>query len=361
VSAELPDEAYTGHSGDGFTQPGAMPGHMRDAAFVPPTRIGPPLPRMVYGPWAPPGFKVPWPEQEYLRDGGDKDGRVVVRDDWRVDGLDLEDTVAHYDTLDGRTMVEPSNEVCLYAPRFAAVRRVDNVFEGEQQAKVGGHTQPVALIGYEEKQFASTKMQPVQPIGEAMTRRANTLKGRDFGVPVFTVLMPAAVQDRLKPHENFAIFRTGVMEAAEKAFLARAAQAAEVWETKQAVQIILEGRRAQADVSIASAQVTYRVDEPGNPELRLCKTASATSALPGETVDFTLRFDNVGGETIGNVTIIDNLTTRLEYVPDSAQSSVQANFSVQPNQGDSLVLRWEVVEPLAPGDGGLVRFTCRVR
>jgi hypothetical protein len=83
VSAELPDEAYTGHSGDGFTQPGAMPGHMRDAAFVPPTRIGPPLPRMVYGPWAPPGFKVPWPEQEYLRDGGDKDGRVVVRDDWR--------------------------------------------------------------------------------------------------------------------------------------------------------------------------------------------------------------------------------------------------------------------------------------
>jgi uncharacterized repeat protein (TIGR01451 family) len=169
------------------------------------------------------------------------------------------------------------------------------------------------------------------------------------------------VQDRLKPHENFAIFRTGVIEAAEKPFLAKAAQAAIVWETKQAVRVILDGKRAQADVLVQAPAVTYRVDEPGNPKLRLCKTASETSALPGEEIDFTLRFDNVGGQAIGNVTILDNLTTRLEYVPESAKSSVKANFSVQPNEGDSLTLRWEIVEPLEPGDGGLVRFKCRVR
>jgi hypothetical protein len=61
------------------------------------------------------------------------------------------------------------------------------------------------------------------------------------------------------------------------------------------------------------------------------------------------------------VTILDNLTTRLEYVPESAQSSVKANFSASANDGESLTLRWEILEPLKPGDGGLVRFKCRVR
>jgi uncharacterized repeat protein (TIGR01451 family) len=357
----LPQEAYTGHAGDGFTRAGAVPAHMRPPGWEPPTAVGPPLPRMVYRPWAPPGIAVPWPMQEYLRDGGDRDTRVIVRDDWRVDGLDLEDTVAHYDTLDGRTIVEPSNEICLYAPRFAAVRRVDNVFEGQQQAKAGGHTQPVSLIGYEEQQLAATNMQPVQPIGDRVAQPANILKGRDVGQPVFTVLMPDGVHDRIKPHENFQVFLTGVMEVDDKPLLAKAARAAVVWETRQAVQIILEGRRAQADVLVQAPAVIYRVDEPGNPKLRLCKTASATSALPGEEIDFTLRFDNVGDQTIGNVTIIDNLTTRLEYIPDSAKSSVKANFSVAANNGESLTLRWEITDPMKPGDGGLVRFKCRVR
>jgi uncharacterized repeat protein (TIGR01451 family) len=316
---------------------------------------------MVYGPWAPPGIAVPWPPQEYLRDGGDRDTRVIVREDWRVDGLDLEDTVAHYDTLDGRTLVAPSNEICLYAPRFSAVRRVDNVFEGEQLDKAGGHTQPIALIGYEEKQFAATKVQPLQPIGDVTTSRPNIARQRDLGVPMVVALIPITEQDRVLPHEDFAIFRTGIMETAEKPFIAKAALAAAVWSSDQAVQIIIDGRKAQADVLVQAAEVTYRVDPPGNPELRLCKTASTTSALPGEEVHFTLRFDNVGGEAIGNVTIIDNLTTRLEYVPDTAQSSLKANFSVKENEGESLTLRWEIEEPLAPGEGGIVRFTCRVR
>ena len=45
---------------------------------------------------------------------------VRVRPNWRVDGLELEDTVVHYDTVLGETYVEPSNRVCLYCP---AIRR----------------------------------------------------------------------------------------------------------------------------------------------------------------------------------------------------------------------------------------------
>ena len=45
------------------------------------------------------------PRDEYLCDGGDYGFAAAVRKDWQVDGLEEEDTVAHYDTVDGRTVV----------------------------------------------------------------------------------------------------------------------------------------------------------------------------------------------------------------------------------------------------------------
>ena len=74
-----------------------------------------------------------------------------------------------------------------------------------------------------------------------------------------------------------------------------------------------------AVVGLKQPGVVYQTDEPGDPRLRLIKCASKHHALPGEEVEFTLRFDNIGDQVIGNVTIIDNLTTRLEYVPNTAQ------------------------------------------
>ena len=69
----------------------------------------------------------------------------------------------------------------------------------------------------------------------------------------------------------------------------------------------------------------------------------------------------MGDQVIGNVTVIDNLTTRLEYVEGSQSSTLHANFSVSDNQGDSLTLRWEILEPMKVGEGGVIRFQCRVR
>ena len=73
------------------------------------------------------------PGDEYLCDGGDYGLPAAVRADWSVDGLEQEDAIAHYDTLDGRVVVTPSNRVCIYAPRFAAVRRVENPLAHERR------------------------------------------------------------------------------------------------------------------------------------------------------------------------------------------------------------------------------------
>ena len=98
----------------------------------------------------------------------------------------------------------------------------------------------------------------------------------------------------------------------------------------------------------------------GEPCLRLCKIADKSEAKQGEIIQFTLRFDNVGDQVIGNVTIVDNLSTRFEYIAESAQSSVDANFVTEANDG-SLILRWEITNPVEPGEGGVLRFRVRVR
>ena len=89
----------------------------------------------------------------------------------------------------------------------------------------------------------------------------------------------------------------------------------------------MEGKRASAVTGDARAEAEFVVDVPNHPRLQVCKIASANNALPGETIDFTIRFDNVGDQKIGNVTIVDSLTTRLEYVAGSEKSSMKATFT----------------------------------
>ena len=57
----------------------------------------------------------------------------------------------------------------------------------------------------------------------------------------------------------------------------------------------------------------------------------------------------------------DSLTTRLEYVPGSAQTDRNAVFTAQPNEAGSLLLRREIGGTLQPGQSGVVRFQVRIR
>jgi uncharacterized repeat protein (TIGR01451 family) len=120
-------------------------------------------------------------------------------------------------------------------------------------------------------------------------------------------------------------------------------------------------KMAQAMETIRQAGVVYGTDGPDRPRLRLLKLASCGNAKPGEEVEFTLRFDNIGDQVVGNVTIVDNLSTRLEYVANSALSSVDAQFFATPNETGSLILRWEITHPVEPGEGGILRFRVKVR
>jgi uncharacterized repeat protein (TIGR01451 family) len=312
--------------------------------------------------WAPPGIKRPWPRDEYLCDGGDAMPGAIVRGDWNVDGLEQEDTIAHYDTLDGRTEVTPSNRVCLYAPRFASVRHVAAVVQYDRRENIAEGRRDVAPGTGEDLQIASTTLQPEQPEASVAGRRSTIFRVRDLGSAISVALLPHEIEMGFLPYENFSVMKHGIFAPAERAHLMEMIDAAIVWSHDTAVQVVIEGQQALEATGDKRAQATFMVDlPPGKAKLRVLKIASTKHAQPGETVDFTLRYDNVGDQPVGNVTLIDNLTTRLELVPGSEKSDRKGTFSATPNDAGSMVLRWEIDEPLEPGDGGRVRFQCRVR
>jgi uncharacterized repeat protein (TIGR01451 family) len=355
----LPPSAYTG------AMPAPAMSSKGDSPIFVDTKIGTvpvPLPVAAYPPWAPPGIRQPWPEDEYLRDGGDAGVPVGIPGQSGVAGLQMEDTVAVYDALDGRTLTTPSNEVYIYSPRFAAVRQVVGLVANEQKERISDVYLNASLSTPTVTQKIGTAKQQVQAGNEISARPAQAFRMKQGDGALSSVIGPLGFQNAFKVYENISVIRQGVFENAEKPLLARSHQAAVTWSHVQAVQVILDRQGAMAAVQDEQVETVYTAAvPPGNPKLRIIKLASTPDALPGEEVWFTIRFDNVGNQTIGNVTIIDSLSTRLQYVEGSAQCSREAAFYTQPNEGDSLVVRCELAKPLEVGKGGLIRFCCKVR
>ncbi len=305
----------------------------------------------------------PSQEDEYLRDGGDNGLPAAVTDNKEVMGLEPEDCIAHFDTLDGRTMVEPSNRVHIYSPRFGAVRQVAGLVANERVSHAAAVHMPEKLLSPTTTQPVAVGKQNVQADRQVSARPAGIFRTKQ-GDGVMSTANKAREfeQDSFLPYENVKIIREGTFERSETAQLERIVAAAAAWAGNQAVQVVIDEQVAVAEVSDQSPLATFTFKTPpGEPRLRVIKVADRQCAEPGDEVAFTIRFDNVGNQPLGNVTIIDSLTTRLEYVADSAQCSLDAEFSTEPNAGDSLVIRCEIAEPIEPGNGGVIRFRCRVR
>jgi uncharacterized repeat protein (TIGR01451 family) len=307
-----------------------------------------------------PCLEPPRPD-ELLCDGGDLGLPAVVRRDGSFAGLEPTETVGAYDTLEGDTRVVPSTRVCIYAPRFGAVRRVTGAAAYQRRRAIDIVDTGFALAGIDDEQMPTTTLQRIDPKVDRGTQPPSLLRERQQGGELGNEAALAEIIGKLLPYANLEIIRAGVLDNRESPLVAAGTIAAIEWTHDLGVQVTIEGRRAQVTVLDRELALMYGVDEPACPKLRVVKLASKQSARPGEIVEFTLRYDNVGNQTMENVTIVDNLTARLEYVPDSAKSSRQAGFSAVANEPGSVRLRWDLVEPLKAGEGGILTFRCRVR
>ena len=343
-------------------QPSAAP--RMPAAPCPNCPVGPAaLPASAFGNgcWPDDDFQRP-PLEEYVCNGGDQNVQVQVRSDWSVQGLHSGDTVVHYDTLDGKTIVEPSNDVCLYAPRFAAVRKVYGIVAHEQHDRLAGVEIPVGLEQSSDRGQPTTVVQPLQPGRRHSNTGMQSFLDKTRGIGVDNAQRAAITEEKFLPFEDLAIIRRGLFDNTEKARLTERLLAAIAWTRTQGLQVVIDNKTAVEATGINGTESVYTYElPPGKSRLRVVKIASRQNAKPGELVEFTLRFDNVGDQTIGNVTVIDRLHDRLEYVTDTGRCSLKAEFTTEDEDGSPRVLRWEISGPLKVGEGGLIRFTCRVR
>jgi uncharacterized repeat protein (TIGR01451 family) len=312
---------------------------------------------MVADPYGP----VLGPGDEYLCDGGDFVTPVGVHSDWSISGLEQEDAIAHYDTVDGRVITTPSNRVCIYAPRFAAVRRVVQPIAAEQPVFVNQTLEQLSPAKAAEAQPVVMQKQRHAVLVDMAQQPPNLFRQRQQAGGMENLQATMDAFNSLAAYANLTVIRTGEVSAAEKALVERAKEAAIAWTGVQAPQVLFGVKQAHAEVGIKQPGIVYQTNGPETPKLCLIKLASRGDAAPGEEVEFTLRFDNIGDQEIGNVTIVDNLSTRLEYVPETAKSSVDADFLTQSNDAGSLILRWEIKGAIKPGEGGILQFRTKVR
>lgn len=299
--------------------------------------------------------------QEYIFDGGDQRARVVVQKDWSAEGVNPTDTVAYYETAGGQICVMPSNRVPIYAPRFGAVRQIRGVQLSE--LAVGTHRilAPIAPGKMEDAELAGNMIQPLAPQGGAQVNALDAFQKNSGGIPIDHVLAWKGMSEARVPFELVELFRTGRLTDVQMPAIGRILDGARTWYTNESIGVILDEQAAvvMKDAKFAKEILVYETEDKCS--LRICKASSHTIADSGDTISFTIRFDNTGPHAIKKTVILDSLSPRLEYIQGSAQTSVDAEFTSTPNDVGSSVLKWELTSELGPSEGGVISFDCLVR
>ena len=299
---------------------------------------------------------------EFIFDGGDMGRRVGVGKNGTIYGLNQEDTVAIYDSKSQGLQVQASNRVPIYAPRFGAVRQIIKLEGYERNSRVADMNGPTGPYTQRRTLGQKTLEQPLPIVSSSGLTTANVLRERNRDMIFETTNILLSLQGKYLPFEDFKVMRFGNFDNSQKARLAARINAAKTWTHEKGLQVTVGRKLTNVREGTTGAKGAHVYEmRPGKPALRIVKVANKQNALPGDTVDFTIRFDNVGTESLNNVIVMDNLSSRLEYVQKSQKSSVKATFGSTVNEGESLVLKWMLDEPLAVGKGGIIRFRCKVR
>lgn len=315
-----------------------------------------------------------WNDQEYIYDGGDREPAVQLTQEWEVQGLNSEDTIAHYETIDGKLCVVATNRVPIYAPRFGAVRKVTAPILAARAVGAERVVEPTAAVVKASRDLAGDVVMPVGPKRHDAVKLIDGLRDRTRGVPAEKITPLASLTNFQAAMLKLEGLGTSVRREDLLAIIGEYMVNARTWTNVDAIAVSLGGVQA---VEVRDAKQVQDVHvfetEPGKCSLRICKAASESIANPGDTITFTIRFDNIGDKPIGNLIILDSLTTRLEYIDGSQQSILSlasqksldqkgaVKFSTAENEAGSTVLKWEADLPLETGDSGVITFRCRVR
>jgi uncharacterized repeat protein (TIGR01451 family) len=301
------------------------------------------------------------PRDEYLCDGGDHNNPAGLGGDGNLRGIDPRDAVFRFQT-DDRPRVLPTNMVCLYAPRFAAVRRPFGATAHVAVDVLAGHEllQRPEVRG--DRQAPRRLAQNVPPQGLRGRSRPSIVENnqRPAGYSELRVLDVLDTVQHIRGHVSEA--QVALERSRRKPDTLR--ERVPTLAIKTAESAVVHGIVAGPNEQVMAwkPQETVGVEEPPRkPGLAVIKQADRAQAEPGDVVTFTIRFRNMGNVPIHSVSVVDSLMPRLEYVARSAQGPVGTVFTAAPNTAGSTELRWDLPGALAPGAEGSVSFEALVR
>jgi uncharacterized repeat protein (TIGR01451 family) len=329
------------------------------------------MPCPTYRPqYAPTYAAVPGPQMapeplyygdEYICDGGDE-GAPVHYHGLDMQGLETEDTVVEFHDNHGKRRVQPSNKVCIYAPRFAAVSSATAPIAGTQIAKVAGAHDGLALGGFNAKMRIDENRDVDQLEALRLRTRASGLDHEQTD-NVFDAAQSVAVHAKLiNLYEARKFITDGLYITDEQPVIADGMAAAGVWSRDLFPVISASDITGQQVSSLSKVEAYTGVEDPRGPgQLRVVKLADKSVAEIGDTIEFTIRIDNLGGLELSDVVLVDNLTPRLEFVDGSATTTIDGEFLVEDNGEGSSKLTFRLAEPLQGKTGGVLTFQCVVR
>lgn len=298
---------------------------------------------------------------EYVCDGGDA-GHPVHYESGALAGLEVQDTIAEFVDSHGERQVLASNQVCVYSPRFGVARAVTDAVEDYNVDRATGTHDGVKIAGYAHRSVIGEKIK-TDVLSKLQSRdRLGGVDGTQSDGAIDHDVVPALHARLVNAFEEYAFAQRGEFDVSDREGLMQLVQAAITWQGDVAPRIVAEALGGQQVEASALAAEYVGVEDPRKDgELRLIKIADKTSAKLGETVTFTLRFDNLGGRDLSQVRLVDHLSPRLELIEDSIACDLAAAHEVTVSEEGGTVLEVRLDEPLAGKSGGAIRFECRVR
>lgn len=297
---------------------------------------------------------------EYLCDGGDR-GLPVHYHGREIAGLETEDTVAEFTDHRGETRIKPSTQVCIYAPQFASVRSSTLPEVGLQVDRAAGAHDGRSTAGLESQHAVHVEQQNDQAVGIDVRSRVS---GLDRRLSTDAMSQVAAAVNHVKLinlFEDRTFFRRAQLDQTQELYLAYGLQSAIEWTRDLNPVIVAVDAGGQEVTAKFKVEEYVGIEDKCPGDLKIIKLADKHVARPGDVVTFTIHFDNVGERELTRVRIIDNLTPRLEFIEGSADSDREGRLDVADNGEGSLVLTFELAEPLPGKSGGTVTFQTRVR
>jgi hypothetical protein len=231
---------------------------------------------------------------EYLLDGGDR-GVPLHREQIGYSGLDTEDTVADYVDSQGKRRMLPSNRVAIYAPRFAAVRTVSGPETGVAVDRLARAEDFTRTEGMRSRTSPTNHAQRASSGGVRVRSRASGLEAPSITEGLDQTTYATEHVKLLNAFQDLRFIKGGELLQSEEARLSLGIQNAIVW-NRNLYPVAMASIDAVGEVvaRFTPAELVGVEDRSKPGRLRIVKLADRDTALPGEIVTFTIRYDNLG-------------------------------------------------------------------